>query len=249
MGDAAIAATVAIIGVSAGLLWWLGQHGGEVALRETGPYDRFRQQPSRSIEDGRDLLFAMGRGPLSDDSAPADLAALLAARALVAETCASGSHPWLAAGDGALFVAARDAANGACPTQQGRPGPGSAVQFIAPSGRPLAYAAGVTAMFSGGRTPAGVLMLGRHGLEAALIAEAADRAQGDLIAGTDDPQGMAVALPRTEHLLLGEELFVAGAHLRPTPAGRAGPVIQDFLRLIAVTAVLLSAAGRWIGLW
>ena len=55
------------------------------------------------------------------------------------------------------------------------------------------------------------------------------------------PTSLAVAAAVTEDLLLGEEMFAAGAYLHGEPAQIASLQLQDILRVIAIAGLLLAA--------
>jgi hypothetical protein len=66
------------------------------------------------------------------------------------------------------------------------------------------------------------------------------------VIGTDNPGALAVAAAVTDHLLIGEELFAAGAYLEGKPAQVASLQLQDLLRLIIILAILGLAVSRLI---
>jgi hypothetical protein len=52
---------------------------------------------------------------------------------------------------------------------------------------------------------------------------------------------MSVAITVTDKVLLGEELFVAGAYLQGDPVQVASLQLQDVMRVIAIVGILLAA--------
>jgi hypothetical protein len=57
---------------------------------------------------------------------------------------------------------------------------------------------------------------------------------------------MALAVATTDKVLLGEELFVAGAYLQGDPAQVASLQLQDVMRVIAIVGILLAALFNFV---
>jgi len=102
----------------------------------------------------------------------------------------------------------------------------------------LAFASGITAMHSEERVETHFL-LGRLGIELALMAEAAHRENRTVIAGSDQLEGQAVAFALADHALIGDEVFAAGGYLGQTPEGLRRNRIADTLRLAMVAVLIL----------
>jgi hypothetical protein len=63
----------------------------------------------------------------------------------------------------------------------------------------------------------------------------------DQIVGSDDPVALAIGSAMSDDLLIGEELFAAGAYMTGSASQIASLLIQDILRVIVVVAILLFA--------
>jgi hypothetical protein len=85
------------------------------------------------------------------------------------------------------------------------------------------------------------VLLGRFGSEIAIMAEAGQRLGLEQVIGSDDPQAMAIGLVVTDTVLIGEELFAAGAYLQSRPAFLASLQLQDVLRVAVIVILLLVA--------
>ncbi len=110
-----------------------------------------------------------------------------------------------------------------------------------PSGpNSLAFASGIVAMQSEERV-ASHYLLGRMGIELALMAEAAQRQRISVTAGSDQLAGQAVAYAMADHALIGDEMFAAGSYLGQTPELLRRSRIADALRL-TMAAVLVIVA-------
>jgi hypothetical protein len=85
------------------------------------------------------------------------------------------------------------------------------------------------------------VLVGSFGPELALIAEATQRRGQSLLAASDQVTGQAIAYAMSDDILIGEELFSAGAYLGDEPRFRAALVAQDFLRWLLILLLILFA--------
>jgi hypothetical protein len=139
------------------------------------------------------------------------------------------------------MLAAQDSLRGAF-ISAGRPGEydPNLARFLAGSEFAAAYAAGASDVVNGEKLGSN-LLIGHYGPEVAIIAEAGERKELQQVIGSDDPTAMALAVAATDKVLLGEELFVAGAYLQGDPAQVASLQLQDVMRVIAIVGILLAA--------
>jgi hypothetical protein len=192
------------------------------------------------------LHVSLGQASLISAAGPTSVAALAVLDRLAKDGCANDTPPIVTLGEGTLLPAAQGTLRFAF-HQAGHSSGFAAelVQFIAPESVPFAYAAGVSSIIQQDK-PASNILVGRFGPEVAVMAEAADRQHAAQVIGTDNPGALAVAAAVTDHLLIGEELFAAGAYLEGKPAQVASLQLQDLLRLIIILAILGLAVSRLI---
>ncbi len=236
---------ILVIGIGGAVLMrWLSfriSSGRPIGLRPLSGYAALKTQSGRAVESGRGAHFSLGRASLASQASPASIAALTSLDYLTKDGCASDVPPLTTSGDGTLMLAAQDSLRGAFKSA-GRPGeyqPRMA-QFLAGSDFAAAYAAGASDVVNS-ETLGSNLLLGHFGPEIAIIAEAGKRKQLDQVIGSDDPTAMALAVTATDKVLLGEELFVAGAYLQGNPMQVASVQLQDILRVLAIAGILLAA--------
>jgi hypothetical protein len=217
------------------------QAGQEVGLRPLRGIQALTSQVGRAVESGRRVHFSMGRAALNSSIAPTSLAALAALDHLAQDGCASDVPPVVTVGEGTLLPAAQDQLRGAY-TQAGRAGDFSntMVEFVASDTSPMSYAAGVSYTVQHSNAGSNLLM-GHFGPEIGIILEAAGRQDMEQIVGSDDPVALAVGAAMSDELLIGEELFAAGAYMKGSPSQIASLQVQDLLRLIVVAAILVFA--------
>ncbi|MGW8317823.1 MAG: DUF6754 domain-containing protein [Candidatus Promineifilaceae bacterium] len=233
-----------IILASVGLLYWLTRRIGDgpgVGLRPLAGYRLLRGQTGRAIESGQGVHFAFGRGSLNTMANPASLAALAVLDYLAVDACANDMPPLVSVGDGTLLLAGQDSLRGAYrAARRSQDFSAGMVQYQASADQPMTYAAGASYLMNRGDLGSN-LALGRFGSELAIMAETAQRQNMEQVVGSDDPIALAVGLPTSNSLLIGEEFFAAGAYLQGKPAQIASLQLQDILRLVAVAGLILAA--------
>jgi hypothetical protein len=214
------------------------QNGRTIPLRPLTGYTALAGQLGRAIESGRRLHVSLGRATLAGAANPTSIAASNVLDRLAQDGCANATPPLTTVGEGTLLPLAQASVRRAC-DDVGRPGDFEAatVQFIATDTDPFAYAAGVTATLQQNRIASNVLV-GRFGLEVAIMAEAASRQEMEQVIGTDDPVALALATAATSNVLIGEELFVASAYLEGRANQLASVQLQDILRWLIILTIL-----------
>ena len=105
---------------------------------------------------------------------------------------------------------------------------------------PFSYAAGAMPAIRDENISANVLM-GNFGVEVALLAEAAERANTFTLAGSDNLAAQAVLYASAQEPLIGEELYAAGAYLGAGPVHEVSLLVQDILRWLIIVAILVGA--------
>lgn len=228
--------------------WQARRNGDPFALRPIAAFDALRAQKGMVMESGRRLLVNLGSGPLHTSAGPTSLMGVEVLDTVADTTGRGRLSPLATVGAATLLPIANDKLRSkgeasASPPQQDM----TRAHFIADESYPFAYAAGVADMIQQTNLESSIA-LGRFGPELALIGEAAARAGIAQVMGSDEPAAIAIALATTENNVVGEELFAAGAYLRATPSRLAGVRVQDFLRWLIVTALLLVAVLRIFGL-
>ncbi len=230
-----------IVALAAGLIIFLAFFlQRKTHWREIPVIKGLKRQVGLSVEDGRQLHFAIGRGNLLTPDSMASLTALSAFDQVVRSTAHADRPPVVSSGDGALSILSQSTIFSAS---------GSRTAFV--QGRlagltPFSYVAG---SLQDARNPdvAANVLIGHFGLEIALLTEAAERAGTFVMAGSDDLAAQAVAYAASAQPLIGEELYVVGAYLSDNPVYQASVKVQDIYRwlivVILVAGALLNLAG------
>lgn len=212
------------------------------------PLQGFRvlpNQQSRAIESGQSFHIALGTGGVSSSDTATTLAGLAVLESLADEAAATDTPPTVTVADPITLAVAQDALRRAYIRHGNLAGydPRS-VRYVAAS--PLPYAAGVMDILATEDTSASV-MAGVFGTEAAFIAEEGSK-QGLLqVAGAADPTPLGVMYPSANHLLIGEEMFTAGAYISEHPSHVASLLAQDAARLVLFLIILAAWLGGLLG--
>lgn len=222
------------------LIITLWKRKSPVNLREIPALTRLYRTLGLSIEDGTRLHISLGHGGLLDARGGSALAGLAMLRHIAERTSVSDKPAVASAGDPAIGLLTQDT------LQSGYHAAGVDELYVPTSGRvtglsPFSYAVGAMTIAQNENVSANI-MIGHLGAEAALLTDAADRANVIVIGASDDLTGQAVLFASTQDALIGEELFAAGAYLGAGISHRASLTLQDLLRWVVIV-VLLGGVG------
>jgi hypothetical protein len=200
-----------------------------------------------SVEDGTRLFVALGRASLLTPRGGAPLAGLDVLRRLTERTSLSDRPPVAAAGESSLALLAQDT------LQAGYRTMGVSDLYQPSSGRlsgmtPFSAAAGSMPIIWDENISASILV-GDFGVEAALLADAAERRNIFLLGASTDISSQAALFASAQELLVGEELFAASAYLDPGSSHAASLTVQDILRWLIVLTLLAGTALKLMGLF
>lgn len=236
-----------IVGLSVALLIVLSllHRRSPFKFRDMPIYSRLRRAIGLAVEDGTRVHFSLGRGNIVTPSAASALVALSALQRVGERTAVSDNPPIATAGDGALAVLAQDSLSSAYDAA------GALDLFDPNSARaagltPFSYAAAVIPILRDENISANVMM-GSFGMEAALIADSAERDNIFTLAASDQIPAQAVLFATTPDALIGEELYAAGAYLQSGPMHSASLALQDLLRWGIVIIIVGGAALKLLG--
>jgi len=214
-------------------------------FRTIEAYEKLRKAVGNAVEGGTRLHISIGRGNLFTARGGSALAGLALLRRLTEITSVSDQPPIVSSGDPSLTILTQDT------LQSGYRAAGAEDLYRFTTGRltgltPFAYAAGALHLISDERVSANII-LGDMGPEAALIAEAADRAGSDLVAASDNLAAQSVLFASSQDPLIGEELFAAGAYSKAGPSHDASLQVQDVLRWLVILLIIGGAAMKFFG--
>ena len=204
-------------------------------FRRIEAYERLNRAIGLAVEGGTRLHISIGRGNLFTARGGSALAGLAMLRRLTERTSLSDKPPVVTSGDASLAILSQDT------LQSGYRAAGAEDQYRFTTGRltgltPFAFAAGTMFVARDEDVSANVV-IGDLGAEAALLADASESANADLIAGSDNLSAQSVFYAASQDPLIGEELFAAGAYLGAGASHEASLQTQDVLRWLVILAI------------
>jgi len=215
-------------------------------FRKIEAYERLNRAVGLAVEGGTRLHVSIGRGNLFTARGGSALAGLAMLRRLSERTSLSDHPPVVTSGDASLAILSQDT------LQAGYRAAGAEDQYRFTTGRltgltPFAFAAGTIPIMRDEKVSANVI-IGDLGSEAALLADAADAENADLIAASDNLSAQSVLYASSQEPLIGEELFAAGAYLGAGKSHEASLQVQDLLRWLIILAILGGAVLKFLGI-
>jgi hypothetical protein len=215
-------------------------------FRRIEAYERLNRAIGLAVEGGSRLHVSIGRGNLFTARGASALAGLAMLRRLAERTSLSDKPPVVTSGDASLAILSQDT------LQSGYRAAGAEEQYRFTTGRltgltPFAFAAGTMPVARDENVSANVV-IGDLGAEAALLADASESANADLIAASDNLPAQSVFYASSQDPLIGEELFAAGAYLGAGASHEASLQTQDVLRWLVILAILGGAVLKILGI-
>ncbi len=199
-----------------------------------------------SVEDGTRLHVSLGNGSLLNPHGASALAGLAMLRHITERTSVSDKPPLASTGDPLFGILAQDT------LQAGYQAVAANELYSHTTGRitglsPFGYAAGAMNI-SQDEDVSGTILIGHFGSEAALLADSSERANIAMIGASDNLVGQAVLFANSQDVLIGEDLFSAGAYLGAGVSHLASLTLQDILRWLIILVLLGGAAAKFIGI-
>ena len=228
-----------VVFLSAALILGLSLLRGKKSpvFRDIPAFTRLRQAVGLVVEDGSRLHVSLGRGALTTPQSASALAGLALLRQLANLTSAGDQPPIVTSGDATLAILSQDTLLAAANISEW-------ATFDSTAGRltgltPFSYAAGAIPVIRDENVTANILM-GNFGVEVALLNDAIERENAFVLAGSDNLTAQAVIYASAQEPLIGEEIYAAVAYVESGPLHTASLTVQDILRWLIVTAILVG---------
>lgn len=221
------------------------EQGRIPSLRPIPAYDRIKRAVREAAELGQPIHLSMGLSGLGGKLTPEALAALTVLDYLSREMAISGNSPLVTVADPTLLPLAQDTMRGV--TAQYMPpeeGPSGQVRYIAPQA--VAYAAGVMGLLERERL-AGNVLVGSFGDEYLLMGEVGTARGIQQVGGTSNPQSLPFVYASADDILVGEEIFAAGAYLSAIGTHIGSLMAQDLGRVCLALAIIAGMVLKTIG--
>jgi len=212
-----------------------------LTLRVIPAYVVLPESASDAVESDNRIHFSMGSSGLGQASTISALAAAEIMYRLVQRLAVSPRSPLITLSDPLTLPLAQDTLRRAYEYRQNLDYYHSRAAAWLPQGsRSLAFAAGAASLSADIDANSHVL-LGRFGIEMAIIGESATRHDQALIGHSDLPEGQAIAFAQANQVLFGEELYVGPAYLGGRPLEWGGVIALDVMRWLIILGILLTA--------
>lgn len=241
---------VGLVILAAGLMFFFALPGrsrskrqqaarSRVALRPIRAMQRLRRAIGLAVEDGSRLHVSIGESSILSPTNASALVGLSTLERIGSLSSVSDRPPIATSGEGSLAILTQDTLRAAyrianVPDQYEQ----SQARLAGPT--PFTYVAGTLPVIYDERVSANIL-IGNFGPEVALLADAADREDEFVLAGSDSVAAQAVLYGTAREPLIGEEVFAVPAYLQAGPIYLAGLRTQDILRLIVIIILIGGA--------
>ncbi|MBN1429741.1 MAG: hypothetical protein JXB07_15330 [Anaerolineae bacterium] len=224
----------------------LVRYGFKLALRPLRSYDALANQVGQAVESGGRVHVSLGSGSIIGEDTGTTLSTLAMLEYVSEASSISDLSPVATTSDATALPVISDTIRRAYHHKD------AADKFEVVSARlvaldSLTMAAGATGIIADDDVRANILA-GSLGPEIALMAEAGQRKHLNQVATSDRLQGQAAAFVMADHVLLGEELYVARAYLTQEPTAIASLAVQDVLRWIVIAALVVGSVLSILGL-
>lgn len=221
--------------------------GHRYHLRPIEGYDAVQKAVGQAAEMGKPLHMALGTGGIGKDTTLETLAGMYTLQHLSHQAALCDTPLLVSVGDATILPAAQEIMFQGY-SQAGYPDEYDSrqVQFLAPD--PVAYAAGVMGTVNQEDLAANV-MVGTFGDEFLLISETGVRKNVLQVGGTSNPNTLPFVYASTDHALIGEEIYAAGAYLQQDPNHIGGLMAQDVMRTALVITAVLTVVLRTLGIF
>ena len=215
------------------------------AIRRIAALDALTEVVGRATEMGRPVHFTAGTGRLTDQSAPMMLASLDVLGRTAGLAASYGVRLLVTCADPVYHAMTTDRVRSSY-TLEGRPDQfrPEDVRFL--SDTQFAYAAGAIGLIEREKVAANIV-IGSYGAEGLLLAEAGANAGALQIAGTTNMNILPFFVVASDYVLLGEEMYAAGAYLSQDKEQAATLASQDYAKLAVLLGIVLGTATLTFG--
>jgi hypothetical protein len=217
-----------------------------LGLREIRAFEALERAFGLSVEAGERLHVSLGRGGVIGLHGLSGLVGLTVLGQIARFASVSDRPPVATSGDGALAILSQDTLRSASEAA-GAEGSWKFTSGPCTGLTPFSFAAGTLPLIFDEATSTHILA-GHFGSEAALLADAAERNQGLILAGSDNLSAQAILFAGAQEPLIGEELYAAGAYIGAGPVHTASVHAQDILRWVLVLAILAGVVLKLAGI-
>jgi len=209
--------------------------GQRVMLRQIRAFTAVKRLLAETAETGQKMHLSVGVGSVAGETSADTLAGISMMEAVADQSAKTGEPAITTMADPLAWLLSQNAAIAAHKKINADTVPD--VRWIAP--QPGAYAAGVMNILNQDDVHANVIV-GNLGDEYLLMGETAAHNKMEQVGGTSNPNTLPFVYASTRNILLGEEIYAAGAYLRKIPVHLASLLAQDVMRWLIALLILGS---------
>ncbi len=216
------------------------KNGYRLTLRQIPAFAVMRRLMAETVESGRKLHLSVGLGGIANETTADTLAGISVLEAVTTHSAKTGEPAIITMADPMVWLLSQNVARA---THKKIPAniikTAQDIRWIAPQS--AAYAAGVMNILNDEEVNANI-MVGNLGDEYLLMGETAAHNKIEQVGGASNPNTLPFIYASTRNILLGEEIYAAGAYLQKIPAHLASVLTQDVVRWLVVLLILGSIA-------
>ncbi len=232
---------VLTIAIAATLIGRMIARHRTLSLRRIPAYVVLPEMAADAVESDYQIHFSLGSSGVGQLSTVAALASAELVYRLTQRLAIARHSPIITLSDPVTLPLAHDTLRRAYEYRQRLDSYHTTAAIWFPQGaRSLAFAAGASSLAADIDASSNVL-LGRFGVETALLGESSLRHDQALIVHSDHLQGQAIAYAQADHVLLGEELYAGAAYMHGRAVDMGTVIAMDFLRWLVILGILAAA--------
>jgi hypothetical protein len=219
---------------------------GKINIRRIPGLDAIEEVIGRSVEMGRPVFDIPGRGTFTDIYATQTIAGL-SILSYVAELCAKlGAKLYVPMSQLDVYPVAVEIVSDAYRAEGKLEELDIDEQVPYLSGTQFAWASGVIGM-AARLKPAGNIMIGPFWAESMMFAETFDRVGSMQVGGTARTYQIPFFAALCDYVLIGEEMFAAGAYVSGDPQQIGSIAAQDWFKFAALALSIVGALLASVG--
>ncbi len=213
---------------------------GKIRIRRIPGLDAIEEVVGRSVEMGRPIFDIIGMGSFTDNYATQTVAGL-SILSYVSTLCARlGAKLYAPQADVGVMPVAIELVRDAYRVEGKLEELNVEEQLPYLSGEQFAWAGGIVGMASRMK-PAGNIMIGPFWAESMLFAETFNRVGTMQVGGTARMYQIPFFAAVCDYVLIGEEMFAAGAYVSGDPQQIGTIATQDWYKLVALILGIIGA--------
>lgn len=214
-------------------------------IRKINALNNFKRVFGFSIEQGKRMHISLGRSKIEQIPGAASLTALNSMKVFAQQSLLGDKPPIISSGSGDLSILSQDIIKQSYRLNNALDKFNINRAYLTGI-TPYSYIAGALPILD--QDVATQSLVGHLGAEVGILLDSGQRKNIYSFSSSDALSGQATMFAFSEEVLIGEELFAIPEQLEPNSVNRASLHTQDVLRLIAISALILSTLLKLVGI-